>query len=341
MNGNPISTELKTKWSALTDGDLEGIAGKKVNLIGKLQERYGIAKEQAEREADEFVRSHPEMNDQESLRSAPPHIVPRESVANRPVSFSMPAPLPHSAVDPASENRAEAIIPAPGGYTHSTTLRLRPRAVRLIAPLTVTALIVLLFFPWTGAYPAGYPVYTQTAFQSVWGGVTVDIVGKEVLSSDKPYDKIDKDPLMLFYILLLLVAVALVAAPIWLSTRLQKQRALLGSLARRRLEALATVAIISLSLLVMQMQMGFGFESAVTDKVDRNLSAEFAAAKTPQEREKANIQRALELAPLNLRHTSWLQLAICGHVLLLAGVGLELWLRRRGDRPLPRLDGHA
>jgi uncharacterized protein YjbJ (UPF0337 family) len=49
--------EVREKWGRLTDDDLHIIAGKREQLIGRLQERYGIAKEVAAREADEFVRA--------------------------------------------------------------------------------------------------------------------------------------------------------------------------------------------------------------------------------------------------------------------------------------------
>jgi hypothetical protein len=35
------------------------IAGKKDQLIGRIQERYGMAREQAQREVDDFVRAMP------------------------------------------------------------------------------------------------------------------------------------------------------------------------------------------------------------------------------------------------------------------------------------------
>lgn len=48
---------LKAKWGKLTDDDLTAIAGKRDELLGKLQERYGYEKDQAERELDEFIRT--------------------------------------------------------------------------------------------------------------------------------------------------------------------------------------------------------------------------------------------------------------------------------------------
>ena len=47
---------VKEKWGQLTDDDLDTAAGKRDRLAGKIQERYGIAKEEAERELDEFAR---------------------------------------------------------------------------------------------------------------------------------------------------------------------------------------------------------------------------------------------------------------------------------------------
>jgi uncharacterized protein YjbJ (UPF0337 family) len=51
--------KVKEKWSKLTDDDLGVIAGKKDQLVGKLQERYGYKKDQAEKELDEFLRAIP------------------------------------------------------------------------------------------------------------------------------------------------------------------------------------------------------------------------------------------------------------------------------------------
>jgi len=51
--------KVKQQWGKLTDDDLSVIAGKRDQLVGKLQERYGYAKEQAEREADTFLNSVP------------------------------------------------------------------------------------------------------------------------------------------------------------------------------------------------------------------------------------------------------------------------------------------
>lgn len=46
---------MRQQWGKLTDNDLEQINGNRDRLIGVLQERYGIAKEDAQRRADEWI----------------------------------------------------------------------------------------------------------------------------------------------------------------------------------------------------------------------------------------------------------------------------------------------
>jgi uncharacterized protein YjbJ (UPF0337 family) len=51
-----LSGKIKEKWGKLTDDDLKVIAGKRDQLLGKLQQHYGYGKDQAERELDDFSR---------------------------------------------------------------------------------------------------------------------------------------------------------------------------------------------------------------------------------------------------------------------------------------------
>ncbi len=48
---------VKEKWGKLTDDELTTIAGKRDQLAGLLQERYGYAKDQAEMEIDAFAKA--------------------------------------------------------------------------------------------------------------------------------------------------------------------------------------------------------------------------------------------------------------------------------------------
>lgn len=50
-----LKGSVRSEWGKLTDDDVEVIAGKRDMLLGKLQERYGYAKDEAIRAIDTFV----------------------------------------------------------------------------------------------------------------------------------------------------------------------------------------------------------------------------------------------------------------------------------------------
>ena len=54
----------KQQWGKLTDDDLEVIAGRRDSLVGKLQERYGMVKEDAQKKADEWLKSYKPADEQ-------------------------------------------------------------------------------------------------------------------------------------------------------------------------------------------------------------------------------------------------------------------------------------
>lgn len=58
-NWNQWKGKVRAEWGRFTDDDLEYIAGRRDQLVGKLQEHYGYAREEAERYADDFaIRQH-------------------------------------------------------------------------------------------------------------------------------------------------------------------------------------------------------------------------------------------------------------------------------------------
>jgi len=59
-NWRQFKGQVKETWGKLTDDDLEVISGKRDKLIGTLQEKYGIAKNEVEAQLKRF---------QEKLRS--------------------------------------------------------------------------------------------------------------------------------------------------------------------------------------------------------------------------------------------------------------------------------
>ncbi|MDP2270366.1 MAG: CsbD family protein [Archangium sp.] len=52
-----VGGKIKQKWGKLTDDDLMLLGGKKDEFLGKVQEREGITKEEAEQQLDGMMAS--------------------------------------------------------------------------------------------------------------------------------------------------------------------------------------------------------------------------------------------------------------------------------------------
>ena len=57
-NWQQVKGKVKEQWGKLTDDDMTVIEGKRDQLVGKIQERYGYAKDQAEKEVDSWDKRH-------------------------------------------------------------------------------------------------------------------------------------------------------------------------------------------------------------------------------------------------------------------------------------------
>lgn len=49
-----LAGQLKARWGKLTDDDLKVADGNSEYLAGKIQERYGVAKDEAQKQIKEF-----------------------------------------------------------------------------------------------------------------------------------------------------------------------------------------------------------------------------------------------------------------------------------------------
>ncbi|TVS00667.1 MAG: CsbD family protein [Rhodospirillales bacterium] len=53
-NWKQFSGKVRQQWGKLTDDDIEVAKGNRDELVGRVQERYGIARQEAERQVDEW-----------------------------------------------------------------------------------------------------------------------------------------------------------------------------------------------------------------------------------------------------------------------------------------------
>ena len=54
-NWKQFSGDIQKHWGKLTDDDMKAVGGQRKKLEGKIQERYGIGKDEAHRKVDEFL----------------------------------------------------------------------------------------------------------------------------------------------------------------------------------------------------------------------------------------------------------------------------------------------
>ena len=55
-NWKQVTGKAKVQWGKLTSDDLDIIAGRREQLAGKIQERYGIAKDAADQQVNDWVK---------------------------------------------------------------------------------------------------------------------------------------------------------------------------------------------------------------------------------------------------------------------------------------------
>lgn len=55
-NWKQLKGKVRENWGKLTDDEVDEIAGRKENFIGKIQEKYGLKKDEAEKEWDKLTK---------------------------------------------------------------------------------------------------------------------------------------------------------------------------------------------------------------------------------------------------------------------------------------------
>jgi uncharacterized protein YjbJ (UPF0337 family) len=51
-----LKGNARQQWGKLTDDDIAQARGRREDLIGRIKERYGVAKEEAERQVDQWLK---------------------------------------------------------------------------------------------------------------------------------------------------------------------------------------------------------------------------------------------------------------------------------------------
>jgi len=69
-NWKQVMGKAREKWGKLSNDDIEVVGGRRDQLVGRIQERYGIARDVAQKQADEWAEA---LKDDEKVSTAGHH----------------------------------------------------------------------------------------------------------------------------------------------------------------------------------------------------------------------------------------------------------------------------
>jgi uncharacterized protein YjbJ (UPF0337 family) len=78
-----VKGEVREKWGRLTDDDIQIVAGKRDQLIGRVQQRYSIARETAAQEVDTFLKHLADRGEDFTSSTASPENRPKAHSVGR------------------------------------------------------------------------------------------------------------------------------------------------------------------------------------------------------------------------------------------------------------------
>lgn len=276
-----------------------------------------------------------------------------------PAPAIAPAPTPGTAAVPAiAPAPAPAIAPAPTPGTtptptRSSTDRITARddvepqlSVQLpreffgyAVPVLLALALILSFFSWNGASPAGYSVYYQNAWGALFARFGYEPTGESVLQLKGPLgESIKSSWWMLFYLPCVVIGLVLAVANLLIPQLNLKLPPTVQQVWPYRTAILGGVCVLALLALLAQSFLGFGLENAITGKILDKHAEILSKVEIPSEVQKARMAYAAELAPYQVGRTWAFTLSVLCQILALVSLGLDTWMVQRGNKPRPRLE---
>jgi hypothetical protein len=226
----------------------------------------------------------------------------------------------------------------------SASVALDPKVIAWIPAACLTLVFLLSFFAWSGSYPGGTSIYTQSPWGALFAKISTSSVDPALLADETAIKtNVRSSWLLLFYFPLLLLALGLAWFERVVSLKLGAPPPALASVWPLRYTILAGLAGGVLLILLMQAWHGFGLELAVQKTVDAKYAEATNQANESRKTSDVNrvaVQSAQEYAKYSLQGTTALSLAVAAHLLAVLALLAAWWLDRRGTKPLPRLAVH-
>jgi hypothetical protein len=224
------------------------------------------------------------------------------------------------------------------GYARGAWLPLDPTWIRWIPAGALFLVFILTFFSWNGLYPAGYPAYTQNAWQGLLGWNSKEAVSDDEMHlAEELNSRVHSSLWLLPYLLLLLPTIAIAAAGPVLALLRIKLPAGFDKVWQFRPAALGLLAIITLMFLLAQWATGFGLQKAIDQMIEEKFESSKAEANTPEKMQRWEMKVSEDKGKYHVKTTPWLRLAFLLHLLAAIAVVGEAGLMLRGKKLPPRI----
>jgi hypothetical protein len=296
------------------------------------------------------------------------------AAASPPVPATPTPGAPPMSSDPSvppglkAESPPAAPVPPPpeaAGLDRGFGFSLNPLWLDWVPAACILLAFLLSFFPWVSMTLGGYSVMSQTGWDSFFGGNGYNYPpqlsgdGEKVKRWNAQWDELDdklagrtEDPtvkvktdwLIVFYLLLMILTVALFVSerlvkdpnPVLLPAPLK----FVSVVWPWRLLLLGGLAVLAFLMVWFQSMGGFGLQKSL----DTLAKAEFKERlndPNPKENQTRSTYIAIgqEANRYPAHQTFWLKLLLVVHAVAVVGMSARFWLAQRGPaKPLPRAD---
>jgi predicted Zn finger-like uncharacterized protein len=221
----------------------------------------------------------------------------------------------------------------------SFCVELRPALLEWAVPAFLLVALLLTVFNWVGAYPGGYGIYTQNAWQALIGSFSADVVGeKQWQLAAKLNPKTFPAWWLLFYLLAVILGVVVSIAMIVVPRLGIPLPPALVPYWPLRTPILGGLCVLALIVLLLQAGLGLGLDNGLAAYVTEQHAETLAKAITPEEKQLARMDLAKQLGGFQVGYTVWFY--VSGLLLTFAVIGVagQQWLAQRGPQMLPRLE---
>jgi hypothetical protein len=272
------------------------------------------------------------------LYSHSPGAQPVSSHAESRPGSAAPPVVPETYVPETRATDLPASSPDLSAYQKIRSVSFDPRVLRWVPPAALTLVFLLTFFPWNGMYPAGYPAYTQSAWQCMSAGLSWDEVAEaEMKLAEDLQKRAQTNWWLIPYLLLLFPALALA----WAGPIVELAKVKLPEQVERfweyRWAALTALLAVMFLFLLVQWASGFSLQRAIHEKIEADYAVTKETAQTPEKRQVYAMTVDRAAGAYRIKTTPWLRLAVLSHLVALLAAGALLLLALRGHKPTPRV----